>query len=357
MACRRRPARVTVQRQAERSRVMSSRSGRASGGRCLLLCIGAGVLLAACGGPSPSTLDPKGPGAARVAGLWWLLFWISAAVFIAVSLLVVVALARGRGNRDMLVRRGGGERLIVIGGVLIPAVVLTAVYGVGLRDMRALTIPARTDLTVEVIGHDWWWEVHYPEHRIVSANEIHVPVGRPVRLVLTSRDVIHSFWVPQLTVKTDLIPGHTNTTWIQASKAGTYRGQCAEYCGLQHAKMAILVVADPPDTFARWLANEQQPATTAADPLAARGRLALERNSCAACHTVRGTAASGTLGPDLTHFGGRRTIGAGALPNTRGNLGGWIANSQTVKPGNKMPPQPLTPEELQALLAYLESLK
>ena len=206
-------------------------------------------------------------------------------------------------------------------------------------------------------GHDWWWEVRYPDQGIVSANEIHVPVGRPVRLRLTSADVIHSFWVPQLTVKTDLIPGQTNTTWIQASNPGTYRGQCAEYCGLQHAKMAILVIADPPDAFARWLANERQPATAAADPLAARGRLALERNSCAACHTVRGTTASGTLGPDLTHFGGRRTIGADTLPNTPGNLGGWIVNSQTVKPGNKMPPQPLTPQELQALLAYLESLK
>jgi cytochrome c oxidase subunit 2 len=255
------------------------------------------------------------------------------------------------------VRRGGGELLIVVGGVVLPAIVLTAVYVVGLRDLRALTVPKGTDLTVEVTGHDWWWEVRYPEDGIVSANEIHVPVGRPVKLILTSQDVIHSFWVPQLTVKTDLIPGHTNTTWIQASKPGTYRGQCAEYCGLQHAKMAILVVAEPADAYASWLAAERRPAVAATDPTAVRGRLALERNSCAACHTVRGTAATGTVGPDLTHFGGRRTIGAGALANTRGNLGGWIVNSQTVKPGNKMPPQPLTPEELQALLAYLESLK
>ena len=337
--------------------MLSGRSGRESGGRRLLICTGVGLLLAACSGPSPSTLDPHGPGANRVAGLWWLLFWISAVVFAVVCLLVVAALARRRGDRETLVRRGGGELLIVVGGVVLPAIVLTAVYVVGLRDLRALTVPKGTDLTVEVTGHDWWWEVRYPEDGIVSANEIHVPVGRPVRLILTSRDVIHSFWVPQLTVKTDLIPGHTNTTWIQATRPGTYRGQCAEYCGLQHAKMAILVVADPPGTFARWLATEQQPAAAAADPLAARGRLALERNSCAACHTVRGTAASGTVGPDLTHFGGRRTIGAGALANTRGNLGGWIVNSQTVKPGNKMPPQPLSPEELQDLLAYLESLK
>ena len=313
--------------------------------------------LAGCGRTSPSALDPHGPGAQRVAGLWWLLFWISAVVFVVVCLLVAAALARRRGDRDTLVRRGGGELLIVVGGVIVPAVVLTAVYVVGLRDLRALTVPKGADLTVEVTGHDWWWEVRYPQEGIVSANEIHVPVGRPVRLVLTSGDVIHSFWVPQLTVKTDLIPGHVNTTWIQATSPGTYRGQCAEYCGLQHAKMAILVVAEPADAWAGWLAAERRPAAAATDPVAVRGRLALERNSCAACHTVRGTTAAGTVGPDLTHFGGRRTIGAGALPNTRGNLGGWIVNSQTVKPGNKMPPQPLTPEELQDLLTYLESLK
>jgi cytochrome c oxidase subunit 2 len=336
---------------------MGRRSGRGSGGRRLLLCTFAGVLLAACGGPSPSALDPEGPGAARVARLWWLLFWISAVVFTVVLLLVVAALARRRGTREELVRRGGGELLIVVGGVIVPAIVLTAVYVVGLRDLRALTVPQGTDLTVEVTGHDWWWEVRYPDQGIISANEIHVPVGRPVKLILTSQDVIHSFWVPQLTVKTDLIPGHTNTTWIQASSPGTYRGQCAEYCGLQHAKMAILVVAEPADAYASWLAAERRPAVVATDPTAVRGRLALERNSCAACHTVRGTAATGTVGPDLTHFGGRRTIGAGALANTRGNLGGWIVNSQTVKPGNKMPPQPLSPEELQDLLAYLESLK
>ena len=337
--------------------MLSGRSGRESGGRRLLICTGVGLLLAACSGPSPSTLDPHGPGANRVAGLWWLLFWISAVVFAVVCLLVVAALARRRGDRETLVRRGGGELLIVVGGVVLPAIVLTAVYVVGLRDLRALTVPKGTDLTVEVTGHDWWWEVRYPEDGIVSANEIHVPVGRPVRLNLTSRDVIHSFWVPQLTVKTDLIPGHTNTTWIQASKPGTYRGQCAEYCGLQHAKMAILVVAEPADAYASWVAAERRPAVASSDSTAVRGRLALERNSCAACHTVRGTTAGGTLGPDLTHFGSRRTIGAGALPNTPGNLGGWIVNSQTVKPGNRMPPQPLTPEELQALLAYLERLK
>jgi cytochrome c oxidase subunit II len=328
--------------------------------RWVVLTVGVGLAaqLAGCGRTSPSVLDPHGAGADRVAGLWWLLFWISAVVFAVVAALVLVALVRRRGDRHTLVRGGGGEALIVLGGVVVPALVLTAVYVVGLRDLRALTVPAATDLTVEVTGHDWWWEVRYPGQGIVSANELHVPVGRPVRLVLTSRDVIHSFWVPQLTVKTDLIPGHTNTTWVQATRPGTYRGQCAEYCGLQHANMAILVVADPPDVFDRWLASERQPAAAVAgDPLAARGRLALEQNSCAACHTVRGTTAAGTVGPDLTHFGSRRTIGAGALPNTPGDLSGWIVDAQAAKPGNRMPPQPLTTDELQALLAYLERLK
>jgi cytochrome c oxidase subunit II len=336
--------------------VRGGRGSRERGWCRLLLSTAVGLLLAACSRSSPSALDPQGPGAARVAGLWWLLFWISAAVFTAVTLLVLVALGRRRGSREVLVRRGGGESLIVIGGVIVPAIVLTVVYVVGLHDLRALGTPARTDLTVEVIGHDWWWEVRYPAEGIVTANEIHVPAGRPVRLVLTSRDVIHSFWVPQLTVKTDLIPGHTNTTWVQADRPGTYRGQCAEYCGLQHAKMAVLVVAEQPAAFDRWLAAERRPAATAADPLAARGRLTLERTSCAACHTVRGTTAGGMLGPDLTHLASRRTIGAGTLANTRENLGRWITDSQAAKPGNRMPPQPLTQEELEALLAYLESL-
>jgi cytochrome c oxidase subunit II len=315
-----------------------------------------GLLLAACSQSSPSALDPQGPGAARVAGLWWLLFWISAAVFTVVTLLVLAALGRRRGSREVLVRRGGGESLIVVGGVLVPAIVLTVVYVVGLNDLRALSVPAGTDLTVQVVGHDWWWEVRYPAQGIVTANEIHVPTGHPVRLVLTSQDVIHSFWVPQLTVKTDLIPGQTNTTWVQADRPGTYRGQCAEYCGLQHAKMAVLVVAEQPADFDRWLAAERRPAAAAADPLAAQGRLTLERTSCAACHTIRGTTAGGTIGPDLTHLASRRTLGAGTLANTRANLRGWVTDSQAAKPGNRMPPQPLTREELEALVAYLESL-
>jgi cytochrome c oxidase subunit 2 len=191
----------------------------------------------------------------------------------------------------------------------------------------------------------------------VTANEIHVPAGRPVRLRLSSADVIHSFWVPQLMPKTDLIPGQVNETWLTANRPGIYRGQCAEYCGLQHALMAFLVVADGPAAFDRWVALQRAPAAEPAGTLATRGRQVLERTSCATCHTVRGTSARGTAGPDLTHLASRQQLGAGAVPNTPGHLGGWIANSQTIKPGNLMPPQPLTSEELQALIAYLETLE
>jgi cytochrome c oxidase subunit 2 len=188
-----------------------------------------------------------------------------------------------------------------------------------------------------------------------------VPIGRRVKLELTSADVAHSFWVPQLTYKTDLIPGRTNVTWFQAQRPGTYqdafRGQCAEYCGLQHATMAFLVVAEPEATYDAWVATQQRPATAVAPPgsAAARGLAVLERDSCASCHTLRGTSAAGGVGPDLTHFGSRRTLGAGAAPNTRGYLGGWIIDAQNLKPGNRMPSQPLEPQELQDVLAYFDS--
>jgi cytochrome c oxidase subunit 2 len=230
------------------------------------------------------------------------------------------------------------------------------VFVVMLHDMAALSAAGRDPtLTVEVTGHDWWWEVRYPDRHVTTANEIHILVGQPVRLVLRSADVIHSFWVPQLAAKTDLIPGKTNVTWLQARVAGTYRGQCAEYCGLQHAHMALLVVADPPEAFAAWVRQQRATATAPGAPLAASGRAVFERSSCAACHSIGGTTARGTIGPNLTHLGSRHTIGAGTLPNTPDNLAAWITDPQAAKPGAAMPPQPLTPQELRALVAYLES--
>ena len=252
--------------------------------------------------------------------------------------------------------RGGGEKFVVAAGIVVPTLVMIGTFAGSVAVLRANAEPAKpTAMTITVVGHDWWWEVRYPD--FVTANEIHVPVGQAVQVRLHTADVIHSFWVPPLTPKMDLIPNKDNATWLQADKAGTYRGQCAEFCGLEHAGMAFLVVAQPAADFDRWMAGQAAPATTPGESTAARGAQVFQSASCASCHTVRGTTANGHVGPDLTHFGSRRDLGAGVAPNDPGWLGGWIANSQTVKPGNLMPPQPLAPEDLRAVIAYLEGLK
>jgi len=313
------------------------------------------TVLAGCSGNSPSTLDPGGYGARRVAGLWWLLFGIAAAVCVVITALVLLALRR----RGADVRpRPGGTRVVVVAGVALPAVVLTAVYLVGLRDMRALQRPSGpAGVTVDVTGHLWWWQVGYPDRGLVTANEIHVPVGQVVHLRLRTADVNHSFWVPQLMPKTDLVAGRVNDTWIRAERPGTFRGQCAEFCGLQHAHMALAVVAEGSQAFEAWVAQQSGDAPVAATALQRRGKRVLESSSCAACHTVRGTTAHGSVGPDLTHLATRSALGAGTVPNVPGHLAGWIANSQAVKPGNKMPPQPLSPDDLRAVVAYLDAGK
>jgi cytochrome c oxidase subunit II len=319
----------------------------------------AGALLAAlagCGDGSPSTLDPAGPGARRVEGLWWLLFWISAGVFAAVLVGLWWALVRRRRRGE--IRRGDATRFVVVAGAVLPFFVLTGVYAVGLDDMSALSpSPKRASaVTVEVTGHKWWWEVRYPATGALTANEIHVPTGAAVRLRLRTADVLHSFWVPQLMPKTDLIAGRVNETWLRADKPGVYHGQCAEYCGLQHAHMAFMVVAQPRAQFEAWLARLTDPAPSPQTAAERRGLRVFEQGACAACHTVRGTSAQGKVGPDLSMIGSRWSIGAGAVPNDAGHLGGWIANSQTVKPGNAMPPQPVPAADLPDLIAYLRSL-
>jgi cytochrome c oxidase subunit 2 len=349
------PRETTVQ---ENDMATSSRTARATRRAMVeMLAVAVPAAVAGCATQAPSTLTPAGPGAATVAGLWWMLFAISVVVCVVVIALVVLAAVRRRRDGTR-VQPGRGGTFVLVLGIVLPAIVLTGVYAVGLRDMRALAEPpAAPAATVEVVGHIWWWEVRYPDQGIVTANEIHVPAGQPVRLQLRTADVNHSFWVPELMPKTDLVAGRVNETWLQADHPGTYRGQCAEYCGLQHAHMAFTVVADPPDRFAAWVAQERRPAAAPADPLAARGRTVLETTACASCHAVAGTAANGQVGPNLTHVASRERLAAEAIPNDTGHLAGWIANSQSVKPGNLMPPQPLAPEDLQAVVAYLQSLK
>jgi cytochrome c oxidase subunit 2 len=212
-----------------------------------------------------------------------------------------------------------------------------------------------------VNGHQWWWEVQYADtavhDRFTTANEIHVPVGEPVLFVLTAQDVIHSIWVPNLAGKKDLIPGYTSSMWFQADTAGVYRGQCAEFCGAQHAKMALFIVAEPRARFDRWVAQQRQTAATPADSVAGHGYEVFVTSSCVMCHSIEGTTAGSHSGPDLTHLAGRRTIAAGSLPNTRANLAEWIMDPQRIKPGSNMPPTVLPPKDLDALLTYLQGLK
>jgi cytochrome c oxidase subunit II len=286
------------------------------------------------------------------------MFIVSTVVVLVVGALLLYAVVR-RGRRGGPSEEPGWARGMMFGGgVAFPIVVLTVLWVWTLRDMAALSQPAGPSvLTIEVIGHQWWWEVRYPREGIVSANDIHIPVGERVEIRLTTKDVLHSFWVPQLTAKTDMIAGRTNTMTVQADQPGVYRGQCAEFCGLQHAQMIFYVVAQTPADYRAWVARETGPPAIPTDPSAAQGMQVFETGPCAACHTVRGTSAKGTLGPDLSDFGARLSIGAGAVPNTRGSLGGWLVDSQSIKPGNLMPPIQLDPEQLQALIAFLESLR
>jgi cytochrome c oxidase subunit 2 len=220
--------------------------------------------------------------------------------------------------------------------------------------------PRRPDLTLDVTGHQWWWEVRYdgasPDETFLTANEIHIPVGAKVLVRLHGGDVIHSFWVPQLSGKTDTIPGQTNLAWLEADRPGRYRGQCSEYCGLEHAKMAFEVVADTPPAFAQWRRAQLQTAPPPSEPAAERG-LVLFQYRCSLCHAVRGTIAASSYGPDLTHLMSRATIAGGTLPNTRGNLAGWVDGPQAAKPGALMPDQGLSGNQLNDMVAYLETLR
>jgi cytochrome c oxidase subunit 2 len=216
-------------------------------------------------------------------------------------------------------------------------------------------------LTIKVTANQWWWDVEYQNQNasrsVRTANELHLPAGRLVDLTLASSDVIHSFWVPSLAGKQDLIPGRANAMRLQPRRIGRYRGQCAEFCGLQHSKMALDVIVESPAAWRAWYEKQLQPAAAPASPLAAQGQSWFMSHPCASCHAIAGTDASGRVGPDLTHLTGRSSLGAGALPMNRSGLYGWVANPQSAKPGNHMPVMPMEAGELHALVAYLETLQ
>jgi cytochrome c oxidase subunit 2 len=294
---------------------------------------------------------------------------LSAVAFaVVVSLLVLAVVRRARGRPEGRAGRVSDHRVIVLGGIVLPALLLIPTIAMTISASRAQAEDRGDALQIEVTGRQFWWDLRYPApgaNRIEgdasfrTANEIHIPVGRPVELRLRSEDVIHSFWVPPLGGKTDLIPGRTNTLRIQADEPGVYRGRCAEFCGTGHALMRIMVVAEPEERFQEWMAREAGPVAEMPDT-GLRQELA---NSCGPCHDMRGVYASrgevfrGDFGPDLTHLAARRMIGANLLPNTREALGRWIVDPQGIKPGNRMPDVGLDGATLGDVVDYLETLE
>jgi cytochrome c oxidase subunit 2 len=328
---------------------------------CLQLAFAA--LLSACSG-NESVLNPAGPQSGRISSLSWYMFGVAAAVWILVTIVLISALWRSR-KRDVADRSDKTESRLkkpVIGATVVTVLILVAnlVYSVSTGSAMA-SLPRDNALRIKVTGHQWWWEFEYidpvPGNEIITANEIHVPIGEPVQIIGSSNDVIHSFWAPNLFGKKDLIPGHVTATWFQADTAGIYRGMCAEFCGHQHAKMAVLIFAEPREKFEQWYKSQMLPAAPPVDSAARAGERVFMSKGCPLCHTVGGTRALATVGPPLTHIGSAYTIAAGTLKNTRGNLAGWIVDPQGIKPGAKMPPNDLSGPELQSLLSYLESLK
>ncbi len=311
-----------------------------------------------------SVLSPAGAQASSIHQLWALMLWTTTIVGLVVLAFIVVAIVRSRRHAPEAMRstseRSLARSVYAATGVsvLILAVLLIASIRVG---GGVEHLEAASALTIKIVGHQWWWEIEYedavPSQRVLTANEIHVPVGRPVVVKVTSRDVIHSFWVPNLQGKRDLIPGYTTAIWLQADRPGVFRGQCAEFCGLQHAHMALDVIAEAGPDFDRWLEGMRKPAASPQTDEQRRGHAVFMSRRCAGCHAVNGTEAFGQMGPDLTHIASRSTIGAGTLPNTREHMGGWVKNPQASKPGNQMPPNPLSDEDMRALLTYLELLK
>ena len=315
-----------------------------------------GVLRVVALAGGQNVLHPHSPAEHRISVLWWVML-IGASIGFA---LVATLLLSGwlRRNRTSL-PFGGGERAatgLIIGlGIATPIVVLSWLFvwsDIFVIRSTAAPSPSSTSMTVDVVGHQWFWEIRYPGTAAVAANELHIPTNTRVDVVGTTADVIHSLWVPELNRKIDLVPGRTNRVLLDADRAGTYPGECAEFCGLQHAHMLLIVIAQPRAQFKTWLRDMEAPAQASTGPGAG-----LFERACASCHQIRGTPARGQVGPDLTHVASRTTLAAGTIPNDSAHLREWLTDLQHVKPGNKMPQLPLSEAEVAALVSYLEGLK
>jgi cytochrome c oxidase subunit II len=321
------------------------------------------LVLSACSGWQ-SALDPGGPQGRHLADLIWSFTGVCTAIWVLTMAALLVALLRRRGERlDPLAIEPRAERrtLGVIGALAaattVVVIILTLLSYTSQRKLFAQTDPA---VTLQVTGYQWWWGIRYeaaqPDQGFTTANEIHIPADRHIRIKLAASDVIHSFWVPSLMGKMDLIPGQDNELSFVASRPGIYRGQCAEFCGLQHAKMGMLVVVETPRDYEAWRARQVSAAESPRDPQRLKGQQVFLSRPCVLCHTITGTTAGGRVGPDLTHLASRKYIGAAALPLTRGNLAAWVVDPHGTKPGVNMPVTRLAPDELEALLSYLMGL-
>jgi cytochrome c oxidase subunit 2 len=319
------------------------------------------LALGACSHEDPAnTFAYNGYIAEKVGELFWFTFWIAVVVFVIVHAVLLFALFRFRRRPGHAVpSQVHGNTTFEVGWTILPTVLLVIAGIPTIQGLFELDEPPSTPLEVEVVGHQWWWEFQYPSLNVTTAGELHIPVGQPVRVQMQSVDVVHSWWVPRLAGKKDVFPGRVNHMWFNATDAGIYYGQCAEFCGIEHAQMRFYVIADPPATFQSWVQAQQAPAATPpAGSAAQRGADLILPRGCIACHTIEGTVARGNVGPNLTHVGSRSMLAGGAFDNTPENLARWLHDPQAVKPGNKMIlPQPLSDDDVRDLVAYLSSLR
>jgi cytochrome c oxidase subunit 2 len=327
----------------------------------------AAITLLAYGGDPTNIFAPAGTPASSIFSLSMLVFGITGTIFLIVAGILVYVLVRYRrrgavGATEQEPPQIYGSNQIELSWTVIPVLIVVMLFLATTRVIYTTEHARRPAdaLDVTVIGHQFWWEYRYPKLGIVTANELHVPVSHdahplPTYLTMSSADTDHSFWVPRLAGKMDVIPNNVNTMWIDPQTEGVYLGQCAQYCGVQHAKMLIRVYADTPQEFAAWVAHQQQPVVQ--DPAVTAGREVFMHNACISCHTIRGTVATGRFGPDLTHVGSRDTIASGSVPNTPANLREFIDNPANFKPGALMPPMHLDSHDLDSVTAYLTTLK
>ena len=335
----------------------------------VLLLVGLALVVGACGTDGPQDfLNPQGPSAREADKLWNLTFGIAVLVFVLVEGLIVFALVKFRHRPGREAAQFHGNVKLEVALTLIPAVILIGIAIPTVKEIFDVSRrPGGDALKVTVEAHQFWWEYHYPSLGITTANELHIPVDRPIDITLKGIDVVHSFWIPRLAGKQDVVPGHTTHMHLQAEEAGRYMGQCTEFCGLSHANMRILAFAHETADFDAWVEAEQQEAEEPTDDLAAEGaQLFVEGTgdgtfpnggACGSCHAIAGTTAQGIVGPDLTHFASRETFAGATYDNTRANLSSWLADPPAMKPGVDMPDLGLTSEQIDALLAYLETLE